>query len=238
MAISTNPKPTIYRNLYENTGPEYWSKRTTLEVLTQCDRKPDLIDCYGHCQNKRRVRDVMLKQGEHAVWLTSERYSSYLIVWRTWFNSAASVWKLDICIYCRHIYIDTGTGPRTRVSYGSCTYHDVPCHVLSRPDQVLPESVTSIMRCSHDYIKKIGHTFVVHSSSLHSAVVRSSSGLHKNGINTCTWGLSKPILFQPYQHNMVDAKRLSVVNNLPHLDLDDAAKNDFALAHFVFLGYT
>ena len=22
MAISTNPKPTIYRNLYENTGPE------------------------------------------------------------------------------------------------------------------------------------------------------------------------------------------------------------------------
>ena len=23
MAISTNQKPTIYRNLYENTGPEY-----------------------------------------------------------------------------------------------------------------------------------------------------------------------------------------------------------------------
>ena len=27
MAISTNPKPTIYRNLYENTGPgEHFSK--------------------------------------------------------------------------------------------------------------------------------------------------------------------------------------------------------------------
>ena len=26
MAISTNPKPTIYRNLYENTGPNYYMK--------------------------------------------------------------------------------------------------------------------------------------------------------------------------------------------------------------------
>ena len=33
MAISTNPKLTIYRNLYENTGPEYYHDYTTKEYI-------------------------------------------------------------------------------------------------------------------------------------------------------------------------------------------------------------
>ena len=37
MAISTNQKPTIYRNLYENTGPvdRYWN----IQVVLACDKK-------------------------------------------------------------------------------------------------------------------------------------------------------------------------------------------------------
>ena len=34
MAISTNQKPTIYRNLYENTGPGYLSLRNLSQIIT------------------------------------------------------------------------------------------------------------------------------------------------------------------------------------------------------------
>ena len=35
-AISTNQKPTIYRNLYENTGPGEYSEYTYVLLLTLC----------------------------------------------------------------------------------------------------------------------------------------------------------------------------------------------------------
>ena len=37
MAISTNQKPTIYRNLYENTAPEKWTLRTRYIIYLIAD---------------------------------------------------------------------------------------------------------------------------------------------------------------------------------------------------------
>ena len=39
MAISTNQKPTIYRNLYENTGPEYSREDDRIHLLLVLLRK-------------------------------------------------------------------------------------------------------------------------------------------------------------------------------------------------------
>ena len=37
MAISTNPKPTIYRILYENTGPDTANLRHTTGLSRKCN---------------------------------------------------------------------------------------------------------------------------------------------------------------------------------------------------------
>ena len=44
MAISTNQKPTIYRNLYENTAPaSHVVKRRVVDKLCSCVKPPSII---------------------------------------------------------------------------------------------------------------------------------------------------------------------------------------------------
>ena len=58
MAISTNQKPTIYRNLYENTGPvSCRHKATMLNIMLMLIQDlANLVTVSGHCHDHNNVK--------------------------------------------------------------------------------------------------------------------------------------------------------------------------------------
>ena len=61
MAISTNQKPTIYRNLYDNTGPDHYDSRSTFQTMIYYYRGPWYQTlCRGfHCMWNPRSQNTV-----------------------------------------------------------------------------------------------------------------------------------------------------------------------------------